>query len=176
VTLVADRAGIWVLHLRAPPGMRSFSLSYDTTTASAWTAPGAAGEAVLFGAPDAWVAASTGAQGYVVSGDYWRSVAGSYRAAVRLSTSGPVNVEVWDATANALLWRRSVTAGPAGTVSGAFDLPRAKGVPVDRGWGPFRILASPPRPGDDLEVRVWSPGRTTVDVYTISIRPSTPAP
>ena len=33
------------------------------------------------------------------------------------------------------------------------------------GWGPFRAKFVPPPSGQRLEVRVWSPGGGTVNVY-----------
>ena len=38
-------------------------------------------------------------------------------------------------------------------------------VSVYSGWGPFRAAMIPPPPGNRLEVRVWSPGAGTVNVY-----------
>ena len=33
------------------------------------------------------------------------------------------------------------------------------------GWGPFRAEFLPPRPGQRLEIRIWSPGHEDVNVY-----------
>jgi hypothetical protein len=37
------------------------------------------------------------------------------------------------------------------------------------GWGPFRADFVPPPPGERLEVRVWSPGGQTVNVYSAEL-------
>jgi hypothetical protein len=37
------------------------------------------------------------------------------------------------------------------------------------GWGPFRADFIPPPEGERLEVRVWSPGAGTVNVYSADL-------
>jgi hypothetical protein len=39
-------------------------------------------------------------------------------------------------------------------------------------WGPFRAQFVPPPSGERLEVRVWSPGSTAVNVYRAGLRPA----
>ena len=38
------------------------------------------------------------------------------------------------------------------------------------GWGPFRAHLNPPKAGQRLEVRVWSPGGITVNIYSARLR------
>jgi hypothetical protein len=87
------------------------------------------------------------------------------------SASGaPVNVEVWDDNTSTLLARRAIspTTGiqqimmpvvvPAGPNTAVFD-----------GWGPFRADFVSPPPGQNIEVRVWSPGGAAVNVYSAEL-------
>ncbi len=58
----------------------------------------------------------------VADGLEWLRPTGSYLASVRLSSSGPVNVEVWDNTGNVLLARRVIPpAAQARTISFPVD-------------------------------------------------------
>ena len=95
---------------------------------------------------------------------------GTYRAQVRLAASGPVNVEVWNATGSALL-RRWVVGPTKGvvTVGGTFASTRVYPHNTFAGIGPFADSPIPPPPGDNLEVRVWSPGGEIVSVYSVSL-------
>jgi hypothetical protein len=43
---------------------------------------------------------------------------------------------------------------------------------VFSGWGPFRAILLPPPSGNRLEVRVWSPGQETVNVYSAELVPA----
>ena len=97
--------------------------------------------------------------------DYWTEPAGFYTANLTLSTTAPVEVEVWNATGAALLARK-IIARTAGL--------ETVHVPVDanhyyphhdaRGFGPFRAQFPPPPRADEIEIRVWSFGAATVDV------------
>jgi hypothetical protein len=42
---------------------------------------------------------------------------------------------------------------------------------VYSGWGPFSAHFVPPVPGQRIEVRVWTNGGTTVNVYSAHIQP-----
>jgi hypothetical protein len=100
----------------------------------------------------------------------WRVPTGSYQVSVRLSASGPVNVEVWDDNNDRLLTRHRipVTSGiesvtlPVNAKSNYHEA-------IYRGWGPFSANFAPAPPGQLLEVRVWSPGHETVNVYGAQI-------
>ena len=83
-----------------------------------------------------------------------------------LSATGPVNVEVWDDNGDVLLARRSIPA-TAGVKSITLPVNATTGYPasVYSGWGPFRATFVPPPSGQRLEVRVWSPGGESVNVY-----------
>jgi hypothetical protein len=171
-TLVAHGHGVWAFRWRPPPGVRTLRIPDGSAGLPAWAAPGAA-RAVLAGPPSSWHAASSGAAGYVADGLAWQEPVGRYQAAVTLSASGPVNVEVWNDNGGVLLVRRTV---PAATGEQTETVPVA--VPVRyparsySGWGPFRAEFVPPPPGQRLEIRVWAPRGTAVSVYQARLIPA----
>jgi hypothetical protein len=105
----------------------------------------------------------------------WRAPTGRYVADVTLATSGPVNVEVWNDTGNpaVLLSRRTVLAsgGPM-QVTVPVNARTAYRDDLFSGLGPFHAEFNAPPPGQRLEVRVWSPGNTQVDVYGAELIPA----
>jgi hypothetical protein len=132
---------------------------------------------VLGGPLGRWDVTSTGQRGYVVSGLAWQAMPRRYQATVRLSSTGPVNVEIWDDNDNQLLARQMLP--------GTDGIERIT-VPVDAtvpyrshlfaGWGPFRADFISPPAGQRLELRVWSPGGETVHVYGATLTaPGPPA-
>jgi hypothetical protein len=169
-TLVSHDNGVWAFRWTPPAGMRRLIVPGDSAPVPAWAADGAAGYPVLDGPASGWHMAATGGRGYVADGMQWREPAGRYLADVQLSTSVPVNVEVWDDTNGTLLARQEVppsdgaehvvlpVAAPDAAVPGSYP-----------GWGPFRADFEAPPPGQDLEVRVWSPGGGAVNVYNATL-------
>lgn len=171
--LIAHAHGVWAFRWRPPPGLHSLIPPSGLTALPAWAAPfaqGTVGRPVTSGQPGTWHVMSAGRRGYVCDELAWQQPPGRYQALVSLSATGPVNVEVWNDTGHVLLARQS--------------LPRTNGVesvvlPVDAttayrarlysGWGPFRVHFIPPPPGNRLEVRVWSPGSGTVNVYSAEL-------
>ncbi len=169
-SLVSDRAGVWAFRWSPPPGTHSLTVPSEVPTVPAWATTGAAGKSVTTGPPADWRAVGTGRAGYVVSGDYWRVPPGQYRATVELSATIPVHVEVWDATGGILLGRRDLPATDGFTaVSLEVDARRTHPAQPYSGAGPFSILAVPPPPGDELEVRVWSAGGGLVSVSAVEV-------
>jgi hypothetical protein len=168
-TLVTHANGVWAFRWRPPPGVHGITAPGESSPLPAWAAPitpGEAGRPVLSGRAETWHMTATGEKGYVANGLAWQEPPGRYTAAVRLSATGPVNVEVWDDTGQKLLTRHRIPA-TAGIQSVT--------LPVDAtthyqghnysGWGPFQAEFARPLPGERLEVRVWSPGGERVDVY-----------
>jgi hypothetical protein len=106
----------------------------------------------------------------VADGLAWPEPVGPYQASVRLSASGPVNIEVWNDNGDMLLARRTLP-GTSGV--------QTETMPVDArvryanlsysGWGPFRAEFVPPPTGQRLEIRVWAPRGTAVSVYRASL-------
>jgi hypothetical protein len=94
---------------------------------------------------------------------------------VTLSTSTPVDVEVWNATNSDLIARQTVssTDGRAIVVI-PFDYARSVPVPGSfSGIGPFIAQRQPPpSPLDQLEIRVWTPRGGHTNVYTVGLAPT----
>ena len=166
-TLVTHAHGVWAFRWRPPPDMHTIAVPTESAPLPAWTAVGAAGQAVMFGPVANWHVTSTGGQGYVADGLAWQEPPGRYQALVKLFATGPANVEVWNDTGDTLLARRSIpaTAGIE-TVAVPVDAATAYTTGPYSGWGPFRADFLPPLRGNRLEVRVWSRGTGTVNVYS----------
>ena len=108
--------------------------------------------------------------GYVLARDYWREPRGHYEIRVTLASTAPVNVEVWNATGDALLARRIVPATAAlNTVTLVANADHVFPHRVYRGWGPFQAAFAAPLPGNRLEVRVWEPAGDHVTVHQIRV-------
>jgi hypothetical protein len=170
--LVAASNGIWAFEWNVPPGTAELRLKPPQSPGvPAWTVPGSAGATVRDGPQADWHMASTQRSGYVVDHAYWREAPGVYRTSIALAVSSSANVEVWNATTSAMLIRQSVpgTNGRT-TVQTTFELPSAPAEHLFSGWGPWRTDVVEPA-GDQLEVRVWSPGGDAeVDVYNVSLQ------
>jgi Predicted membrane protein (DUF2079) len=165
-TLVTHAHGVWAFRWRPPPGMRTITTPSDSAPLAAWTAVSATGRATLAGPVADWHMGSTGGRGYVADGLEWLAAPGRYQALVTLSAAIPVNVEVWNDTGNVLLARKSIPATTGiESVALAVDARTAYRASIYSGWGPFRADFIPPPAGERLEVRVWSPGGGTVNVY-----------
>jgi Predicted membrane protein (DUF2079) len=170
--LVAASDGIWAFKWTPPRSARTLSIaSPHPATAAAWAVPGPSGSAVLSGPPSTWYVAGTRQPGYVVDHAYWRKRPGSYRVGVSLAVSTTANVEIWNATTSTLLQRFSVPGTNGGTtIHTTVRVWRTPAEHLFRGWGPWRIQVQEPI-GDQIEVRVWSPGGTdSVNVYRIGLR------
>lgn len=165
--LVTDRDGVMAFRWTPPAGMRTLQVpGRQELPVPGWTAPGAAGHAVLAGTPGRWHVTSGDQKGYVFDQAEWLEPPGQYTARVTLSARVPVNVEVWNDTGNVLLARRQIppTAGTQ-TVTMDADASRDYQSAVYQGWGPFRARLGSGPAGQRLEIRVWTPGGGTVNVY-----------
>jgi hypothetical protein len=124
---------------------------------------------VLRGPVRSWHLAATGRRGYVANGLEWRMPTGRYQVHPRMSASAPVTVEVWNNNRSVLLTRRILATKGVESVLLRVNAEHRYTAPVYPGWGPFQAKFVPPRPGQVLEVRVWSPGKIRVNVYRASI-------
>lgn len=167
--LVTHANGVWAFDWHPPPGQLTVDIPARTAVLPAWASPGGAGSSDLAGPVANWHAGSTGARGYVTDGLAWQKPVSRYQVSVRLSATGPVNVEVWDDTGNALLARRSVPATDGVTSVTLPVTATAYRARAYAGWGPFRADFVLPPGGQRLEVRVWSPGGEMVNVYSASL-------
>lgn len=170
--LVKHGGGVWVFKYSPQRGQRSVVLN-NTLTLPAWAFPSAAGRKMLYGPPSLWHVAANGRPGYVVYGDYYRELTGQYRATVDMSSSGATVVEVWNATADTLIAQRRVPATNAPTLI-SFPVTVASLAPLhgQEGIKPFSIQPIPPIPGNDIEIRVYSPTGTSMSVYSVRLAPA----
>jgi hypothetical protein len=172
--LVAHGGGVWVFELTKPGVVTEALFPHGCTAVPAWAAVGAAGTAVVRGPLPTWTAASTGAPGYVVAGDYWRLPPGPYDTSVRMLSNGPFSLEVWDADRNLLLARRQVPRTYGGTV---VSVPFVAPPQITYGLAGnaiFRLSLPPPPPHDQIEVRIYSPGNSAMRVSAIAMAPQAP--
>jgi len=169
-TLVTDANGVWAFRWHPPPGVRRIRVPGGSAPLPAWTAPGAAGRAVLTGPSAGWHVTSTGRAGYVADRLEWPRPAGLYQISVTLSATGPVNLEVWNNTGHVLLTRRSVpaTAGRE-TVTLPADATVGYRARLFGGWGPFQATFGGGPTGERIEVRVWTRGGSVVNVYSAQL-------
>jgi Predicted membrane protein (DUF2079) len=169
-TVITHRNGVWAFRWVPPHGTSTLAVPAVPVSLPVWASPGAAGRAVMTGPEQAWHVTASGQRGYVSDGLEWLKQTGNYLASVDLSSTGPVNVEVWNDTGDVLLSRRSV---PAAARTTTVQIPVAATTAYQpgqyAGWGPFRADFLPPPPGQRLEIRVWSPGGETVHVYRASL-------
>ena len=170
--MVAHGAGIWAFRWTPPPSTRRFRFVTSATPAvPAWTDAGPSGHAVLGGPASRWHVAATDRAGYVVRGAAWLVPPGRYAAVVRLSCTGPVDVEVWDTTTNTRLGRSVVapTAGVARVTGPTVALGHVTAMATFHGAGPFTVSPIPGGYGDQLEVRVWTPGHSAANVFSVQL-------
>ncbi len=175
--LVTASNGVWAFEWHVPKGTRNVTIGgTDSSVAPTWALAGVAGSATITGNHDDWHVTSNGQPGYVIDHAYWRELPGTYVADVSLSattqTNAQTNVELWNTTTGALLSRKVVgnTDGRI-TVHLHGDLPSISPQPLFRGYGLWRITPLPAPPGDELEIRVWTPGgKDHVSVYDAGIR------
>jgi len=169
--LMLQGDGIWVFRWAGPPDARSVTLPSAPEELPAWSFAGSSGTRVLSGPPSTWHLESSAAAGYVLAKDYWREPPGRYEVTVKLASSVPTDVEVWNATGDVLLARRIFppTDGPE-TLSLIANAERSYPQRLFDGWGPFRANFDPRPAGNRLEVKVWSPGGGIVDVQGVALR------
>jgi Predicted membrane protein (DUF2079) len=168
--LIARANGVWAFRWTPAAGTRTLDVPGGSGSLPAWASPGAVGRPVTSGPVRTWHLTSTGGRGYVSDGVQWQEQPGQYLADVLLSSTGPVNVEVWNASCDVLLTRRSL---PSADLAEPVTLPvrLAPSCPTASyaGWGPFQARFLPPPAGRRLEVRVWSSGDEKVNVYDIGM-------
>ncbi|WP_249010371.1 DUF2079 domain-containing protein [Conexibacter sp. DBS9H8] len=165
---VADANGVWAFRWTPPPSVHTIRLTAPARV-PAWTVSGSAGTVVHQGPPADWFVASNGKPGYVVAHDYFRELPGTYTATARLAASGPVRLELWNADTSTLLARTDFPgANTPVTVSVTGVLRHIARPHQFSGFGPWSEQQPLPAGGDQLELRVWSPGgNDAVSVYSL---------
>ena len=169
--LVRATQGIFAFVGTLPPSVHRLDLTpYMSSSVPAAFIAGPVGDAVRSGPLKDWYVANNGSPGYVVDHAYYRRGPGNYRANIRLAATGQVNVEVWNSDTHHLITRASFP-GTTGitTLSLPVALTHAPPPVLFTGWSLWSD--SPPEPsGDNLEIRVWSPGDDDqVAVYSVQL-------
>jgi hypothetical protein len=168
--VLSAEEGVWAFRWTPPAGRRSLTLPDDATRLPAWTVPGDAGQAVVNARSGTRAVRGNGTQGYLVSRAYWRSNPGEFRATAVLRTSRPAFFEVWNATADELLVRAMVAPSDApASVEVDVVLPALVVDQVYRGERPFQLVPTAPLAGNDLELRLYTPGDLDAEVVEISL-------
>ena len=168
--LVAHGDGVWVFNWMLPQGITSVRVPGNPVGLPGWLLAGTAARRHMNGPVSTWAAQGTGERGYVMDKDYFRLRPGRYNAQVTLSSSVPVQLQVWNDTGNILLSQRSLlpTNGDR-TVTMKVDATKAYPHKLFSGWGPFQVGIVPPPAGQVLEIRVWSSGGGIVKVTWLQI-------
>ena len=170
--LIAHRGDIWAFVWNPPRRQKFFAVGGDPMMLSAWSVKSASGYPVLSGPVSSWhMTDIRGHVGYVVAGAYWRLLPAIYRLSVKLTSPGPVSVEVWNTTGNQLLLRRTLPASvgselTVGDFSNQQQFPRK----LFNGWGPFAFQPISPLLYNQIEVRMWTNGQSGVDAYSIAMK------
>jgi hypothetical protein len=168
--VLSAESGVWAFRWTPPADQRSLTLPASATRLPAWTVPGDAGEAIPDDGSGPRAVRGNGTEGYLVSRAYWRSFPGDFRASVVLRTSRPAFFEVWNATADELLARTTVAPSETlDTVQIDMNLPGLVIDRVYRGERPFRLVPTEPLPGNDLELRLYTPGDRDAEVVEINL-------
>lgn len=172
VQLITHSYGVWAFKWSPTRDVKSFSFGGSTTSLPAWAMNSAVGSAVVTGNSATWyLSNSKGNHGYLLSGGFWRLSPGNHQLSMRLSSQGPVNVEVWNATANVMLLRRTVnTTGKVIELTTGFNNRQQVAPKLYKGWGLFTFQPVGRPPNNQIEVRVWTSGRSSADIFTVGVQ------
>jgi hypothetical protein len=178
--LVSDTDEIWVFRLSVPEERHSESVSFPRIArsfpAGLFNSP--VGTDIVSGPVDTWHLRSNGRAGALLARDYWLEPVGKYSASVRLESSGPVSVQVWNDTTEKLLSQHEYSS-TRGVIVCRMDVqirpsdPPTANSPGELyyGLGPFRVDPVPDFTGNNLEVTVVVPVGTRANVYSVSVNP-----
>lgn len=171
IRLLTNSARIWAFSWNPPHGMKTLTLRPGTAV-QAWTLASAVGTPVMTGPFADWHMTTASAQpGYVAQQAYWRLKNGVYRAIVRVSDTGPANLEVWNATGNVLLQRTTLpTTNGTETLTISFRVNHQYPANTYKGRSVFAMEPTPlAHYENQIELRVWTPGNEVVNVYSLAI-------
>ena len=169
--LLAHRAGVWAFEWDPPSSTRTLTIP-SKAVLPAWGAGTIVGVPVTVGPVKDWhMAVKSQQAGYIIDKAYWRLANGVYGVTIRLAESGPTNLEVWNATGHQLLRRFDVpTTNGIETEHFTFRLSRQYPRHLYTGFGPFRMQpVAPSTRRNNIELRIWTPGNETVDVYGLTV-------
>ncbi len=168
-TLVYEHHGVYLWRIY---GAAPLPLPIKTTL-PAWAFGSQTGKRVVGSPPKDWYVAGLGQNGNVLDQAYWYEPVGHYRVSVVLSSQGPSQVQVWDATTDRLITEFSVTQTRGSKVawSRVLDYTTRGASRAFDGWGPWIDLALPSPIQNELEVRVNAPASSMVNVYSVGLTP-----
>jgi hypothetical protein len=173
VRILSDQGGIWAFSWVPPKNLHTLIIP-SPAQLPAWTLASAVGTPVTTGPYADWHMTAVSMQpGYLVQQAYWRVGNGTYQAKVKISSDGPAELEVWNATGNVLLYRIAlpVTNGIE-TLTFQFSLDHQYPDHLFRGIGPFQLQPTPPvNKNNQIELRVWTPGNEVINVYSLALKP-----
>lgn len=167
VQMIAHQDLVWAFVWHPSSTQKTLVLPNKATAVPAW----------MFATPNGVVVSATkpylssnGDRGYLLDHYYAREGPGTYHVAITVSTSVPMDIEVWNATGNLLLARR-VFPAVAGihTVSILFHNVVVFPSHTYHGWGPFQISPSTSSQ-NNLEIRVWVPEKGIVNLYSVQMQ------
>ena len=171
--IVEQDRGAWWLRYYGPLGDPHVYLPYGEAVIEAWVVASDQGRPVLRGPQSDWHLESSGNKGYVLDRDYWRCALGPYEARIELENTGPVTLEILNASDRSLVFRRTIAAGRRRGLAIPFDHTIQVKERVFHGIGLFQFDPLQPPKKNALELRVWTNGKPHVDIYKVGILPST---
>uniref|UniRef100_UPI000B004616 hypothetical protein n=1 Tax=Alicyclobacillus sendaiensis TaxID=192387 RepID=UPI000B004616 len=165
--LISYNQNIWVFaDYKAERGTNLY-LPLNERALPAWALPSQEGRPEMRGPSSEWYEESGAKPGYVTSQLYARLSPGVHDASLRMSSKGPVNVEVWDADKNELLKRVVVRNVKQPTyISFKFSIPVNAITSPFSGFWFSKLSPAGMYQRDSIEIRVWTPGNTDTRVYT----------
>jgi len=168
-TMEYHKSGVYAFRVKPP--LADSILVLKRGSDLAWVNPGSAGTPITKGPESKWHLSSKGETGYAMSYDYFRLLPGKYKALIDLETRGPLIVEVWDNSINTMLVRQNLTStGGRSTITMPFSLINVVGDKPFAGYGWWVIKPTPGPPGDQIEIRAFTPLGLDLKIYTATVR------
>jgi hypothetical protein len=157
-----------VISLEPAPRVNRLAIPLGAQSDPAWAFGTDAGIVITQGPVSTWHVSSTNRAGYLLDHDYLCGTPGVYVARVALATTEPLRIQLWNTTGGQLLAQENIPSsnGRKEIVTVTAQDPREFPSHTDQGLFIFRVLPGLPV-GNNLEVRIWSPGMGVADVYSV---------
>jgi len=168
--LVINSNGVYVFKWR--PGLHRTSVNFtNEDSIPAWLLETSSASAVTKGPEKQWGIKWAGPSQLLIWGDYWSLVNGKYSASVRLTSNGPVQVRIYDASANALVAKTTISS-----TGGLNETRTINGVLTNyvtqrayAGSGLFTEQPVEPKSHDALEILLSIPGTTRAVINSVGL-------